>query len=174
MGAERKPIRLHQDPGPGRLRGPDGPVAGCRPAGFLLVEDNDGHACLVESNLRRFGIDNPIHRVGDGEEALQFLDRAAAGEDRESVGPLVVILDLGLPRTDGFEVLRSAKANPRLQNNPVVVLTTSENPDDIQRCYDLGCDCCTSKWAVFSTFDEFAELMRRYAGLAESAHDPVD
>jgi two-component system, response regulator len=140
------------------------------PAGILLVEDNDGHVELIRQNLLRMGISEPLERVRDGLEALDYLGCKGLYLDRSDVKPVVVILDIGLPGVDGFEVLRQVKSDPRYQRVPFVVLTMAESPEVLSRCYELGCEICRSKWAVFADFGHFAELIREIISLARSAY----
>ncbi len=128
---------------------------------IVLVEDDDGHATLVERNLRRSGIANQFVRFRDGEEALDYFFGATAAErdaPRESFGSLVVLLDLRMPRVDGFEVLRRLKADPATASIPVIVLTTTDDPREIERCYALGCNVYITKPV---DYEAFIEAVRR-------------
>lgn len=100
---------------------------------ILLVEDDPGHALLVQRALRRGGLRNEIEVFEDGQEVLDHLARA---------GPegVLVLLDLHLPRVDGFEVLRRLEADAALATTPVLLLTTTEDPEDLETCRRLGCD----------------------------------
>lgn len=112
---------------------------------ILLAEDDDGHALLVERNLRRAGVGHAITRLHDGQEALDFLFRAGRHAGRTSAGPLLVLLDIRMPRVDGLEVLRRMKEAPDTAGIPVVMLTTSDSPSEITRCYQLGCSLYVTK-----------------------------
>jgi CheY-like chemotaxis protein len=122
----------------------------------LLVEDNDGHAILIEAGLRESGLVNPVHRVHDGEEALAFVRREGRYAGRAGGHPSLIILDLDLPRIDGFEVLQRLKADSDYRLIPIVVLTTSVDMEDRNRCYELGCSAWFGKWPVFIDFPSFA------------------
>lgn len=104
---------------------------------ILLAEDDDGHAYLIEEGLRETGLVNPIVRVGDGQAALDYLHHATA--------PVLVLLDVDLPRVDGAEVLRQLRADPKTHALPVVVLTVTDDPREVARFYDLGCSCYVTK-----------------------------
>src|SRR6476620_470551 len=95
---------------------------------ILITEDDDGHAFLIEDNLRRAGVNAPFLRFGDGDEVLQFL----FGETREPAfeegQPYLLLLDIRMPKIDGVEVLRRIKAHPQLHKLPVIILTTTEDP----------------------------------------------
>ncbi len=146
---------------------------------IVLIEDDDGHATLVERNLRRSGISNGFVRFSDGQEALDYFFAAplavgpagpagpagAAGAtdapgapSREDLANVVVLLDLRMPRVDGFEVLRRLKADPATASVPVIVLTTTDDPREIERCYELGCNVYITKPVEY---DAFIEAVRR-------------
>ncbi|HTU98912.1 MAG TPA: response regulator [Luteitalea sp.] len=125
---------------------------------ILLAEDDDGHAVLVERNLRRAGVTNRIERARDGQEALDYLRSRGNHAGREPDGPLLMLLDINMPRVDGVEVLRQMKASPSTARIPVVMLTTTDNPHEVERCYDLGCSVYVTKPV---TYDDLSEAMRR-------------
>jgi CheY-like chemotaxis protein len=134
---------------------------------IVLIEDDDGHATLVERNLRRAGISNGFVRFRDGQEALDYFfgpaltpDQAAASPypPRENLTNFVVLLDLKMPRVDGFEVLRRLKDSPQTAAVPVIVLTTTDDPREIARCYELGCNVYITKPVEY---DAFIEAVRR-------------
>ena len=123
-------------------------------SGIILVEDDDGHAMLVEKNLRRAGLDNPFLRLRDGQEALDyfFLD-GGSGRD-PAFGNPVVLLDVNMPKIDGVEVLRQLKADPATASLPVIMLTTTDDPREIARCYELGCNIYVTKPVEYGSFVE--------------------
>lgn len=124
---------------------------------ILLVEDDPGHARLIEKNLRRSKISNDIQLFGDGQEVLDYLlgNDDASGPDLPA--PVLVLLDLRLPRIDGYRVLEQMKADERAKKIPVVVLTTTDDPREVERCYDLGCNVFITKPV---DYDRFAEAVR--------------
>ena len=110
-----------------------------RPVTILLVEDDDGHARLLERNLRRGGMVNRLMRVSDGQEAVDYVSHAGAYQDAEQFPlPGVVLLDVRMPRLDGFEVLSRFKGDPRLMRIPVIMLTSTDNQKEIDRAYQMG------------------------------------
>lgn len=129
---------------------------------IVLIEDDDGHATLVERNLRRSGISNGFVRFSDGQQALDYFFGASAAEtgaapgvpSREDLANFVVLLDLRMPRVDGFEVLRRLKADPVTAAVPVIVLTTTDDPREIERCYELGCNVYITKPVEYGAFIE--------------------
>lgn len=108
---------------------------------LLLVEDNPADAELTLRALRGRGLRNRFAVARDGAEALDYLFARGAHADRAvSDAPKLILLDLRLPKVDGIEVLRAIKSDPRTRTIPVVVLTSSRQEPDIQRCDDLGAD----------------------------------
>ncbi len=107
-------------------------VVAKRSVNIILAEDDDGHARLMERNLRRGGIVNTIQRAHDGAELLEVL-RVASGN-----APDMIFLDVNMPRLDGFEVLAQLKADPRWRNIPVVMVTSTDSQREINRAYELG------------------------------------
>ena len=104
----------------------------------LLVEDDDAAAQLIVTNLKREGVTN-IRRFPNGQEALDFIDGS------ETVESLILFLDIRMPVMDGIQLLRLLKADPVNRLIPVIMLTTSENPVEVQECYDLGCNFYVKK-----------------------------
>ena len=121
---------------------------------ILLAEDDEGHARLIERNLRRANITNEIVTVGDGENALKYI----AAHVRTNAGPLplplLVLLDLNLPVMDGYQVLQRLKADERTKRIPIIVLTTTDDPREVTRCYDLGCNVYITKPVDYERFCE--------------------
>lgn len=122
------------------------------PFSVVLIEDDEGHASLINRNLQRAGVLNPVIRLRDGVETLAWF----FGERRPDQGldSLIVVLDLNLPDIDGFEILGRLKTDERTRHIPVVVLTTTDNPRDIDRCYALGCNAFMTKPVGYNDFSE--------------------
>ena len=124
---------------------------------IVMIEDDEGHARLIEKNIRRAGISNEIRHFLDGTSALQFLMEAPDGPALN--GPALVLLDLNLPDMSGTDVLAKIKAeNGPLRRTPVVVLTTTDDKVEIQRCYDLGCNVYITKPV---NYESFADAIRQ-------------
>lgn len=123
-----------------------------KPIDILLVEDDEGHALLVQENLRKNGIVNKIFTVADGAAALDFLYRR--GEHLSAPHPRLILLDLNLPKVDGFEVLRQVKGDPRLKTIPVIILTSTEDQREIDRSYKLGANNYITKPVDYQQFQE--------------------
>jgi CheY-like chemotaxis protein len=120
---------------------------------IIVVEDDDGHATLVERNLRRAGLDNPIVRLRDGQEALDYF---FSPRDGGPVQPAdcVLLLDINMPKVDGVDVLRQLKSDPRTAMVPAIMLTTTDDPREIERCYQLGCNVYVTKPVEYEAFIE--------------------
>jgi len=121
---------------------------------IVLAEDDDGHASLVQRNLERAGLANGLERLKDGQEALDFLRGEGAYAGRNTNQSALVLLDIRMPRVDGVEVLRQLKADPRTALIPVIMLTTTDDPREIQRCYELGCSVYITKPVDYQGFVE--------------------
>jgi CheY-like chemotaxis protein len=121
---------------------------------IVLAEDDDGHASLVQRNLERAGLANGLHRLKDGQEALDFLRGEGDYAGRNTNQSVLVLLDIKMPRVDGVEVLRQLKADPRTALIPVIMLTTTDDPREIQRCYELGCSVYVTKPVDYQGFVE--------------------
>ena len=129
---------------------------------FLLVEDDDDHAMLIERAMRRVPEQLTITRVADGEAALKFLRREPPYED--SRRPDVILLDLNLPKYSGHEVLRAAKSDERLAEIPVVVLTTSDADIDRSQAYQNRVNSFLVKPVDFEQFRTLVADLSRYWG----------
>jgi CheY-like chemotaxis protein len=125
---------------------------------ILLVEDDPGHAMLIEKNLRRAGVINDIIRLDDGGKAVDFLFKQGEYADDRNPAPLLVLLDMNLPVLDGCQVLQRIKVDERTRRIPVVMLTTTDSPQEISRCYDLGCNIYIVKPVEYV---RFCEAIRR-------------
>ena len=124
------------------------------PIMIVLVEDDDGHANLVERNLKRAGVSNGIQRLKDGQEALDFIHGVGDFAGRNLNKPMLLLLDIKMPRVDGVEVLRQLKSNSQTALVPVIMLTTTDDPREIQRCYELGCSVYITKPVDYQAFVE--------------------
>ena len=128
-----------------------------KPIEVLLVEDDPGDVVLITEAFEHNKVNNRLHVVADGVEALQFLRREAPYDDRQG-DPDLILLDLNLPRKDGREVLAEVKADEELRRIPVVVLTTSKAEEDVLRSYDLHANAYVTKPV---DFDRFIEVVRQ-------------
>jgi CheY-like chemotaxis protein len=124
------------------------------PITLLLVEDDAGHARLIDKNLRRAGISNPIRAFSDGTSIMEAVDSPGFAEG----GPYLILLDLNLPDMSGADILATIKDNPRTKHIPVIVLTTTDDRGEMKRCYELGCSVYITKPV---DYDAFANAIRQ-------------
>ena len=118
-----------------------------------MAEDDDGQAMLVQRNLARAGITNGLFRVKDGQELLDCLSHNAC-EDRMLSDSVVILLDINMPRMDGVETLRRIKSDDVTRSIPVIMLTTTDDPREIDHCYQLGCNVYLTKPVEYDAFIE--------------------
>lgn len=128
----------------------------CSP--ILLIEDNPLDVDLTLRAFKRCKLANPVLVARDGEEALAWIPRWEAGE----LLPVVILLDLRLPKIDGLTVLQAFKTHPMLRRIPVVVLTTSKEDRDIQAAYDQGANSYIVKPVDFDNFMNMARQIELY------------
>lgn len=142
-----------------------------RPVDLLLVEDSAADARLTMEALRDARILNTIHVVGDGVEALRYLRRE--GPYSTATKPDFVILDLNLPKKNGFEVLHDMKQDPQLQAIPVIVLSSSKAEEDVAKAYSYQASCYIAKPVdadqYFNALRSLRELWFRVVSLPRNA-----
>lgn len=129
-----------------------------QPVTILLVEDDPGHARLIERNLRRAHITNAIVTLSDGQQAVDYLFREHMYAQATHAVPLLMLLDLNLPGLDGYQVLTRLKAHEHTRHIPVIILTTTDEPQEVKRCYALGCNVYITKPVEYA---QFAEAIRK-------------
>jgi CheY-like chemotaxis protein len=124
------------------------------PMTILLAEDDDGHALLIHRNLERAGLLNGFIRLRDGQEALDYIRGQGAFAARELRDNILLLLDINMPRVDGIEVLRQLKADQATALIPIIMLTTTDDPREVKRCYELGCSVYVTKPVDYQAFIE--------------------
>lgn len=122
------------------------------PVSIVMIEDDEGHATLIERNIRRAGVNNQIVPFSNGTAALHYLLGSDGTGSVHAGSSLLVLLDLNLPDMTGVEILARIKANAHLKRSPVVVLTTTDDQREIQRCYDLGANVYITKPVDYENF----------------------
>lgn len=125
---------------------------------ILLVEDDPGHARLIEKNLRRNNIANDIVKLDDGQKAVDFIFNSGEYADKSRPKPVLVLLDLNLPVLSGYQVLQRMKNDESTRHIPVVILTTTDDSREVQKCYDLGCNIYITKPV---DYEQFTEAIRK-------------
>jgi CheY-like chemotaxis protein len=113
---------------------------------ILLVDDEEGHSELVRRNFKRIGISNAITSLTRGQDALDYVFCRGVHQERVGSASLLILLDIKMPGSvDGIEVLRQIKSDPQKKKIPVIMLTTTDDPREISRCYELGCSVYVTK-----------------------------
>ena len=127
---------------------------------ILLVEDNEGDILLTLEALREARIGNEVDVVKDGDRAVQFLKKE--GEFKDAYTPDLILLDINLPRMDGFEVLAVIKSDERLSVIPVIMLTTSDSEKDILESYKHHANCYITKPVNFENFMNVIQTIKEF------------
>ncbi|QRM54118.1 response regulator [Sinorhizobium sp. BG8] len=119
---------------------------------IVMIEDDEGHARLIEKNIRRAGVNNEVMPFTNGTAALDYV----LGKDRSGLDSkgrfLLILLDLNLPDMSGIDILERIKSNTHTKRQPIVVLTTTDDEREIQRCYDLGANVYITKPVDYENF----------------------
>ena len=123
-----------------------------KPVTIIMIEDDEGHARLIERNIRRSGVNNDIRPFTNGTDAVRYLFGTDGSGLAHKDEALLILLDLNLPDMSGIDILRRVKENLHLKATPVVVLTTTDDAQEIKRCYDLGCNVYITKPVNYESF----------------------
>jgi CheY-like chemotaxis protein len=126
--------------------------AAARAVKIVMIEDDEGHARLIERNIRRAGVNNELIAFTNGADALAFLLGDDQSGEVSAKKQLLVLLDLNLPDMTGITILEKIKANAHTKRSPVIVLTTTDDAREIQRCYDLGANVYITKPVDYENF----------------------
>jgi CheY-like chemotaxis protein len=124
---------------------------------ILIADDDLGHVRLIEKNLQRAGLHNPVQRFENGQDILDFLF-TRNDPHRGKEASFLLLLDIRMPKVDGVEVLRRIKADAELKKIPVIMLTTTDDPREVERCHTLGCSTYIVKPV---DYDKFAEAIKQ-------------
>lgn len=119
---------------------------------ILIAEDDEGHAGLIKKNLSRAGIQNKILHFSDGQEIIDFLFLKGEGSHRQTGEAYILLLDIRMPKIDGTEVLRMIKNDAELKKIPVIMITTTDDPREVDACHSLGCSNYISKPVEYEAF----------------------
>lgn len=119
---------------------------------IVMIEDDEGHARLIEKNIRRAGVRNDIVGFENGTRAVEFLFGPDGSGKVNRGNALLIMLDLNLPDMSGVDILKRVKENEHLKRTPVVVLTTTDDEVEIKRCYDLGANVYITKPVNYESF----------------------
>jgi DNA-binding response OmpR family regulator len=122
------------------------------PVTIIMIEDDVGHARLIERNIRRSGVNNEIVPFTTGTAAMNYLfGKDGTGLDHKGTA-LLILLDLNLPDMTGIDILKRVKDSKYLRTTPVVVLTTADDSNEIKHCYELGCNVYITKPVNYESF----------------------
>lgn len=121
---------------------------------IIIAEDDEGHASLITKNLNRAGISNKLLHFKDGQEVLDFLYLKGKGPHREHGRSYLLLLDIRMPKVDGVEVLRQIKEDPELGKMPVIMITTTDDPREVDNCHKLGCSVYITKPLDYEKFTD--------------------
>jgi two-component system, chemotaxis family, response regulator Rcp1 len=127
---------------------------------ILLVEDNPGDIRLTKEALKQYEQTTQLHVVTDGEQALRYLNKE--GEFKQATTPDILLLDLNLPKKNGFEVLETMRKDDALKHIPVIVLTTSVSEEDILRTHHANANCYISKPFDFPQFLTAIQIIKQF------------
>ncbi len=119
---------------------------------IVVAEDDDGHAALIAKNLDRAGVSNELVRFADGQQVLDFFFMEGPGPHRKPDTPYLLLLDIRMPKVDGVEVLQRIKEDRELRKVPVIMLTTTDDPKEVERCHLLGCSHYITKPIEYERF----------------------
>lgn len=134
---------------------------------ILIAEDDNGHAFLIERNLKRSCITKKIIRFKDGQEILDFLFRVNSENLWDDDIPYLLLLDIRMPKVDGIEVLRRIKQDKNLQKMPVIMLTTTDDPSAVEECYKIGCSNYITKPLDYDKFRDAIKQMGLFFQIVE-------
>jgi CheY-like chemotaxis protein len=122
---------------------------------LLLAEDDPGHARLIRNKLRDSGISNNVRHFEDGQAILDFLTEKQNGGDQVDFShAYLLLLDIRMPKVSGDEVLKRIKSDPVLRLMPVIMLTTTDDPREVRRCHELGCNEYVTKPVDYRAFTD--------------------
>jgi CheY-like chemotaxis protein len=124
---------------------------------------------LIRRNLKRTGVVSEVVEVNSGEAALDFIYRRGPYKERRRNSQLLVLLDINMPGLDGVEVLRQLKAGSSKSNIPVIMLTTTDDPREVERCYEMGCSVYVTKPVAP---DQFIDAIRRLGAFVTTLELP--
>jgi CheY-like chemotaxis protein len=130
---------------------------------IILADDDDGHATLIRRNLERSRLDARIVRLRDGQDVVDYF------VNQRCELPALLLLDIHMPRLDGIEALRRIKDDPVAKMVPVYMLTTTDNPREVDRCFELGCNAYLTKPVAY---EELVTTIQRLCSFLEVVRIP--
>lgn len=134
---------------------------------ILLAEDDMGHAELIRKNVRRAGISNRFFHFKDGQELLDFLFKEKSAPHRKTEISYLILLDIRMPKVDGIEVLKIVKSHPELKKIPIIMLTTTDDPLEVETCHKYGCSNYITKPVDYKKFVDVVKTLGFYLMLVK-------
>ena len=134
---------------------------------ILIADDDAGHTRLIEKNLSRAGLHNPTQRFENGQQVLDFFFGKGEEPRHKPDTAYLLLLDIRMPKVDGVEVLRQIKHDRVLRKMPVIMLTTTDDPREVARCHELGCNSYIVKPVDYDKFAEAIKNLGLYISLVE-------
>jgi len=135
---------------------------------ILVVDDDDGHRELIRRNLLRAGVTNPVIGLVNGSDALDYVFCRGAHADRKTDAQLLMLLDVNMPGINGIEVLRRIKSDPQTRKIPVIMLTTTDDPREVDQCYELGCSVYVTKPVDPTSFIEAIKRLGMFISIVRA------
>jgi len=142
------------------------------PVCIVMIEDDAGHARLIERNIRRAGVSNEIVHFECGRTALDYLLGEDGRGEPSRLRHLLVLLDLNLPDMTGLDILQKIKSNEHTKRTPVVVLTTTDDEREIQRSYDLGANAYITKPVSYEAFANAVQQLGLFLSVMQVPENP--
>ncbi len=134
---------------------------------IVIAEDDEGHAYLIKRNLGKAGVVNPIIHFKDGEEVLNYFSPFSSGEKTISHVGYIILLDIKMPRIDGTEVLEKMKSDPVLKKIPIIMITTTDAPAEVELCHKLGCNSYIVKPIDYEKFIDVVKKLGYFLEIVE-------
>lgn len=134
---------------------------------IIIAEDDEGHAYLIRRNLNKAGIANPIIHFKDGEEVLNFFSNKKNDKQFNSDIGYILLLDIKMPKIDGTEVLETMKSHPVLRKIPIVMITTTDAPAEVELCHSLGCNSYIVKPIDYAKFIDVVKKLGYFLSIVE-------
>ena len=130
---------------------------------ILVAEDNDDDFEFMEHAFKKYNIQNYIHRCLNGFEVMDYLHQRGRFVDvKENLRPQIILLDINMPKKDGYDVIKELKVHPEYCRIPIIVLTTSDDELDIKKCYELGANSYIVKPITLQAYLEATRLIKDY------------
>ena len=134
---------------------------------ILIAEDDEGHAVLIQKNLKRAGLINPLIHFEDGQKILDFLFCKGPGPHRTPGTSYLLLLDIRMPKVDGIEVLRQVKGDKALCRIPITMITTTDDPREVNTCHELGCSNYITKPIDYEKFIETTRQLGLFLSIVQ-------